>query len=156
MNQPAHGDTQGWADYIRANPYHNMPQPLRRAEGFEPLKLVAVTERLREWAEPDGDNDQHTQVREDVKWLLASHLHYYQQYEKWERAYWWRQDTEDNGNIAVSWRERAEELETKLEAAKKLLRFSEEVSASLARGMGRIVDQAEMRELETAREVLNG
>lgn len=123
MNQPAPGDTAGWVAYIRDNPYHNMPQPLKRADGFEPLKLLAVTERLRIWAEPDGDNDQHTQVREDIKWLLADHLRLYQEARSNEALIWYCPHGKEGPYD--TWRDHAKRLETKLEAVKSVMWMAE-------------------------------
>ena len=99
------------------HPYQ-APQPLKPAGTFEPTKLFNVVDRLSTWTETPSTSGSLMQVREDVAFLLASHLDYYQRYQKWEAMYWYQQDKEDNGNIAISWRERAEEMEAKLVAIK--------------------------------------
>ena len=99
---------------IRDNPYHNMPQPLKRAEDHEFMKTVCVTDRLRTWCDGYSINGGITQAIEDVKWLLTDHLRLFKENESKERAIWYQQDKEDNGNIAISWQERAEDLQAKL------------------------------------------
>jgi hypothetical protein len=95
------------AKYILDNPYHGYPKPLRRADDFEPLKLLAVTERLRAWSSVSEDATLE-QVQQDVKWLLDSHLLYHQENERLYRASLYSKEGD------ISWRERAEELEERL------------------------------------------
>ncbi len=146
MNQPAPGDTQGWADYIRANPYHNMPQPLRRADGFEPLKLFALTERLRAWASVDVESGPLCQVIQDVRWLLDWDVKQYHEIERLHRASLYEKEHDHE----VTWRERAEELEAKLKAAQSVMWMAEAYAeAGGSHGI-------EMSEFSAVKEVLNG
>lgn len=96
---------------------------MKRHDEFEPMKLFAVIERLRGWADTmacvTSDLWQH---KEDIKFLLASHLDYYQRYERWESMYWYRQDGWNHGGHAISWRERAEEMEAKLKKVESLVK----------------------------------
>ena len=125
------------------HPYQ-APQPLKPAGTFEPTKLFNVVDRLSTWTETPITSGSLMQVREDVAFLLASHLDYYQRYQKWEAMYWYQQDKEDNGNIAISWRERAEEMERKLKAAKSVLWMARQYVDQLAPG-SEATDQAAYR-----------
>lgn len=83
---------------------------LIKHDQFEPMKLIAVTERLRAWTETGGFDSALTQVREDIKWLLDSHLYYYQALERVQKALLYRK----NGDYEQTWQDRVEELEAEL------------------------------------------
>jgi len=72
---------------------------------FEPLKLLAVTERLRKWTDGYAIDGGTTQAIEDVKWLLDSHIRYYHENERLYHVSLYDQEFD------ISWRDRAEELE---------------------------------------------
>jgi hypothetical protein len=78
-----------------------MTEPIK-SDTFEPVKLIAVTERLRAWAEHDND----AQVCEDIKWLLASHLSYFERNERLYRASFYYK----HGDDEITWRDYAETL----------------------------------------------
>lgn len=82
---------------------------------FEPMKLIAVTERLRAWSKGNF-GPTLAQVREDIKWLLDSHLYYYQKTQELDKAYWGAGCKE----APMSWRDRAEEAEKKLKKIEEI------------------------------------
>jgi hypothetical protein len=100
--------------HIRDNPYHNLPQPLKRADDHEFMKTMQVTERLKTWCDGYAINGGVTQAIEDIKWLLADHLRLFAENRDKESDIWYQTEKSDNGNVSISWRERAEEMETRL------------------------------------------
>jgi hypothetical protein len=87
-----------------------------RADEFEPMKLIAVTERLRAWSSISEDAALD-QIYEDVKWLLNSHLYYYQTLERVYRESLYTKE----GDCEVTWRERAEDLQERLDRVSDVL-----------------------------------
>ncbi len=123
---------------------------MKRHDEFEPMKLIAVTERLRAWASV-SEQASLDQVQEDIKFILDSHLDYYKRYEKWGKAYWYQIESEGNGNVSISWRERAEEME---KAAKTVLRIAETWAKEIEDADGPFHRWPDKEELDAAKEIL--
>ncbi len=95
-----------------------MSTPIKHDQ-FEPLKLIAVTERLHAWVKPgsDVDLDMITQVKEDLIWLLDSHLRQYHALERAIKAQIYYREGDDE----ISWRDHAETLQEDLSKAQAAL-----------------------------------
>lgn len=116
---------------------------------FHEMNLFQPFERLRVWAEPDGDNDTLADVRQDVRHVLDSHKRLWDTGRDNQRHIWYQSGSEGNDNIDISWRERAEELERKLNAALSVMWMAKEHAE--AGGSG----GPEMRDYRAAEEILD-
>ncbi len=89
-----------------------------------PMNLFQAMERIRAWTMPENrgkltyDLDQ---IQIDARHVLDRHDLLHQIGERREKAIWYQNGSEGNGNIDISWQERAEEMERKLIAAKSVL-----------------------------------
>src|SRR5665213_1770005 len=98
---------------------------------MKPMTLFQPMHRLREWASnPFPFLLDIPQVQADALHVLDRHDLLHRMAEERKKHIWYRVGTEGNGNVAISWQERAEEMERKLEAAKSVLWMAERYSQS--------------------------
>lgn len=91
-------------------PLWHGPPTLKTSEGWEPTKMLMVVDRLSKFAETQPESGPLVQVIEDVRYLLQSHLDYYQRYEKAEREKWYHISSEGD-HRDISWECRAKAFE---------------------------------------------
>jgi hypothetical protein len=82
---------------------------------MKPMTLFQPFHRLREWATtfPYATGDLQ-QVQADALHVLNRHDLLHRMADEREKHIWYQQGTEGNGNVDISWQERAEQMEARL------------------------------------------
>lgn len=94
---------------------------------MKPMTLFQPMHRLREWCalDPHAATYGIAQVQADALHVLNRHDLLHRIGEEREKHIWYQQGTEGNGNVDISWQERAEDMERKLEAAKVMIALTQ-------------------------------
>ena len=100
-----------------------------------PMTLFQPMHRLREWCRSDEPREANlTQVQADALHVLDRHDLLHRIGDEREKHIWYQQGTEGNGNVDISWRERAEEMETRLAKLKTLINTAAQAGSNEVMG----------------------